>query len=44
MVSDQQHNFMMILSTEATIIELGADLNDLGVEPAALFNFGNLQG
>ncbi|CAL1140685.1 unnamed protein product [Cladocopium goreaui] len=28
----------------ATIIELGRDLDDLGVEPAALFNFGNLQG
>lgn len=28
----------------ATIIELAKDLDDLKVDPAALFNFGNLQG
>ena len=35
---------LIMISSEATIIELGRDLDDLGVEPAALFNFGNLQG
>ena len=29
--------------SEATVIELSKDLQDLRIDPAALFNFGHLQ-